>query len=110
MATKAFSCPTEDEFAKELADESDWFTLGILLGISQTRVKEVVLQHRPEGKEKCLRELYKCLKNPKPWSEIAEALSTSVMNRRDLAEEIAKKYCGNSIHTRSEEVRHQAKY
>ena len=102
---------TNDTFVSEIRKEKtkDWYALGIMLGLNEIDLKEIVWKHHLRDDDSRLRELFEQLQAQVPdkltWEQIADALSTPAMESalstpgmdgRSLAEHIVHTYCNDN--------------
>ena len=73
-------------------NESDWYMLGIALRVRRNVLEEIKNNHR--NIQHCRYEMvHLWISSGKAtWSELVNALCSSIVNNKQLAEEIEKKY------------------
>ena len=89
--------PTIAEFADELASVSDWYDLGIFLGLPTYELDTISRYYSREDVMRCLIEMYKCMAKGgelPSWEEISAALRA--MNNNRLAQNITSRYIQSS--------------
>ena len=86
------SSPVElSEFVKVLSQESNWYMLGVHLGVPSCKLDVIERAHTKDF-SRCLVELHKSLgKNSLTWEVIASALEK--MQNNNLADKIRTEYC-----------------
>ena len=95
--------PSIDQFAKELSNEPDWYSLGTFLGAPTSDLDKIKHEYSGISVTRCLIETYKCLerleKTPS-WNFIAKQLRA--LNNPALAEQIDTTYIPPSLEPPSE--------
>ena len=85
-----FPSPSADQFAEVLFEESEWFDLGVFLGVKTYELKEISQNYyASHGKRRCLIELHCCLEKkgkPLSWEIVATALKR--IGNNSLADDI----------------------
>ena len=67
-----------------------------MLGLPETKLKEIGSNYQLEGLGACLRELFKSLLilgRVISWENVARALLSTALNNQELAHSIYQKYC-----------------
>ena len=94
--------PTADEFVKVLKPfGTHWFDIGVYLGASTEKLKEIRKVYTSDGVVTCLAELHDCLakKGKLTWESIATVLRE--LDNHALADSIHSKYILPAIHRAS---------
>ena len=98
------SCPTADQFAEVLSQESRWYDLGYFLEAPTAELKRIEQNHSDDIL-RCLIELYGCLEKkgkPLSWEIIATALKR--MGNNSLADYIHSNHISRRVSDKEQPV------
>ena len=75
-----------------IVSESDWYMLGIALHVRRNVLEEIKDNHRKIQHCRCEMVHLWISSGKATWSELVNALRSSIVNNKQLAEEIETKY------------------